>query len=310
MKIIEKVDVALILGFIMTLSLFTAQAEAADLEVIVTQEGGTEYVMTTFENGGFNTPIHPENGHLIPGSLMRFPSPWITFNEPAIGYANNPSGGTIACWASDMYADVTFDEPVCGVGFFYASYLDVTLECFDANGNVVATASGPANAQPSFPYFSVWDPVWAETSDNVIVSARIHGYPIYTLIDDFTYCRIIAIDVSIDIKPGSYPNAINLGSSGLVPVAILSTEDFDATTVDPDTVELSGAGVEVRGKATKTMAHEEDVNEDGLVDLVVQVATENLDPGSFQDGYAILSAETFDGQLIEGMDEITIVPPE
>ena len=56
--------------------------------------------------------------------------------------------------------------------------------------------------------------------------------------------------------------------------------------VDPDTVELAGAGVEVRGKSNKYMAHEEDVDGDELVDLVVQVATENLDPGSFQDGYA------------------------
>jgi len=54
--------------------------------------------------------------------------------------------------------------------------------------------------------------------------------------------------VDIDIKPGSYPNAINLGSHGLIPVAILSSEDFDAKTVDPDTVELAGANIEVKVK--------------------------------------------------------------
>jgi len=114
--------------------------------------------------------------------------------------------------------------------------------------------------------------------------------------------------VEIDIKPGSYPNAINLGSRGLIPVAILSSDDFDATNVDPDTVELAGAGVDVRGKSNKYMAHEEDVNGDGLVDLVVQVATENLNPDSFQNGYAVLTGSTYDGQEIEGSDEITIVP--
>lgn len=121
------------------------------------------------------------------------------------------------------------------------------------------------------------------------------------------------VQVAIDIKPGSYPNAINLGSYGLVPVAILSSAEFDATTVDPDTVELAGAGVEMRGKSNKYMAHEEDVNGDGLVDLVVQVATANLDQSSFQDGYAVLTGnlfEEFGGTLIEGWDEITIVPPE
>jgi len=124
-------------------------------------------------------------------------------------------------------------------------------------------------------------------------------------------CKPIKVD--IDIKPGSYPNAINLGSQGLIPVAILSSVDFDATTVDPDTVELAGADVAVRGKSNKYMAHKEDVNEDGLLDLVCQVATANLDPDSLQDGYAILTGnllEEFGGTAIEGWDEITIVPPD
>ena len=119
------------------------------------------------------------------------------------------------------------------------------------------------------------------------------------------------IEVGIDIKPGSYPNSINLGSNGVVPVAILSSADFDATIeVDRDTVELAGAGVAVRGKNNKLLAHEEDVNDDGLLDLVCQVETENLDPGTFQDGYAVLTGKTIGGQDIEGMDEITIVPPQ
>ncbi|MHC4153844.1 MAG: right-handed parallel beta-helix repeat-containing protein [Planctomycetota bacterium] len=116
--------------------------------------------------------------------------------------------------------------------------------------------------------------------------------------------------VAIDIKPGSYPNAINLGSHGLIPVAILSSADFDATTVDPETVELAGAGVAVRGKSNKYMAQQEDVNGDGLLDLINHVATENLDPNSLQDGYAVLIGSTFGGEEITGTDEITIVPPE
>ncbi|MHC4646199.1 MAG: right-handed parallel beta-helix repeat-containing protein [Planctomycetota bacterium] len=121
-------------------------------------------------------------------------------------------------------------------------------------------------------------------------------------------CGVLVVD--IDIKPGSYPNAINLGSHGLVPVAILSSAEFDATTVDPETVELAGAGVAVRGKSNKYMAQQEDVNGDGLVDLINHVATENLDPNSLQDGYAVLIGTTFGGEEITGTDEITIVPPE
>lgn len=116
------------------------------------------------------------------------------------------------------------------------------------------------------------------------------------------------IQATIDIKPGSYPNAINLGSHGVIPVAILSSACLDATTVNPDTVELAGAGVAVRGKADKLMARLEDVNRDGLDDLVIQVETENLVPGLFQDGRVVLTGITYDGFPIKGSDEITIVP--
>jgi len=44
----------------------------------------------------------------------------------------------------------------------------------------------------------------------------------------------------IDIKPGSCPNPFNGKSNGSVPVAILGSDVFDATSVDPMTVELEG----------------------------------------------------------------------
>lgn len=46
------------------------------------------------------------------------------------------------------------------------------------------------------------------------------------------------IEVYIDIKPGSCPNPINTGSKGVLPVAILGTEDFDVTTIDPASIRL------------------------------------------------------------------------
>ena len=118
------------------------------------------------------------------------------------------------------------------------------------------------------------------------------------------------IIVDIDIKPGCTPNAINLGSNGVIPVAILSTPDFDATTVNPDTVSLAGSGVAVRGKGNKSLTSQDDVNGDGLLDMIVKVETENLDPDTFQDGHAILTGLTTDGIEFTGSDSITIVPPE
>lgn len=123
--------------------------------------------------------------------------------------------------------------------------------------------------------------------------------------------RVIVIQtVGVDIKPGSWPNTINLGSNGVIPVAILTTESFDATSVDPSTVQLEGLGVAVRGKSEKLLANEEDVDEDGDIDLVVKIETENLEPGAWQSGLVVLTGETYDGKAIEGCDEIIIVPPE
>ena len=118
----------------------------------------------------------------------------------------------------------------------------------------------------------------------------------------------LAIEVEIDIKPGSDPNPINPSSNGLVPVAILSSKDFDATTVDPTTVQLAGASVAVRGKG-EAMAHQEDVNGDGLTDLVVQVETQSFaDLG--EGGTVELTGTTFGGQAIIGYDDVIVVPPE
>jgi hypothetical protein len=50
--------------------------------------------------------------------------------------------------------------------------------------------------------------------------------------------------LSVDIKPGSCPNPLNLKSKGALPVSVLGTEEFDVTTVDPATVTIQREGVD------------------------------------------------------------------
>ena len=112
--------------------------------------------------------------------------------------------------------------------------------------------------------------------------------------------------VSIDIKPGSFPNSINQGSGGNVPVAIFSTPTFDATSVNPLTVTLASAPVKLKGKGTP-MSSLQDVNGDGLLDLVVHVDTSALQI-SESDTDAVLRGETNTGLKIIGQDSIRVVP--
>jgi len=118
------------------------------------------------------------------------------------------------------------------------------------------------------------------------------------------------ISVDIDIKPGCDPNPINQGSNGVIPVAILTTESFDASTVDPGTVVLNGATVAMRGKSDKLLARLEDVDGDGDDDLMLQVDTESW-ADLWENGEVTLTGYTYEilgGEEILGTDYVVIVP--
>jgi hypothetical protein len=107
-------------------------------------------------------------------------------------------------------------------------------------------------------------------------------------------------EVSIDIKPGDGDtNPINLNAKGVVPVAVLSTGDFDASTIDTNTVLFASA------KPVKYVA--KDVNLDNNVDMLFFFDNQslNLDANSTS---ATLTADTTDGKHITGTDSVNIVP--
>ena len=117
-------------------------------------------------------------------------------------------------------------------------------------------------------------------------------------------CKVISI--AIDIKPGSDPNCFNNNGLGVVPVAILGSSSFDATQIDAGSVSLDGQAVKAAGKSNKLLAHTEDVNGDGYMDLVVQIQDTD---GTYQTGEtsAVLKGKTNGGQDIQGTDTICIV---
>lgn len=108
--------------------------------------------------------------------------------------------------------------------------------------------------------------------------------------------------VNIDIKPGSFPNSINPRSKGVIPVAILTTDAFDATTVDPTTVRFGRAGTE----AAPLRSALEDVDGDADTDMILHFDTQSTGIVC-GDTSASLTGTTFTGQPIKGSDSINTV---
>ena len=126
-------------------------------------------------------------------------------------------------------------------------------------------------------------------------------------VDDISFNIETAIPVTIDIKPGSEPNYFNNDGHGVIPVAILGSQDFDVTTIDAGSVMLQGLAVKAVGKSNKLLAHYEDVDSDGYDDLVVQIEDDDL---VFEEGdtTATVTGNLNNGMPIQGSDTICIVP--
>lgn len=106
--------------------------------------------------------------------------------------------------------------------------------------------------------------------------------------------------IGIDVKPGSFPNSVNLKAKGNVPVAILSDATFDGTTVDRRTVVFVGAPALAIGGGS------EDVNGDGRPDVVLHFAASAL-LLKLDSTEVCLGGVTVGGQKILGCDSVLIV---
>ena len=150
--------------------------------------------------------------------------------------------------------------------------------------------------------------------------------------------RVVAIpriSVSVDIKPGSWPNPINKGSKGVISVAICGTEEFDVTTIDPASVMLHNETSE-NGVAPLRWSYEDaatpypdetpddpdghEETADGIMDLVLKYDTQEavamLDLCEYDDWMYVRLfirgnlLEEEGGTPIEGFDWVRIQSPK
>ena len=110
-------------------------------------------------------------------------------------------------------------------------------------------------------------------------------------------------EVKVDIKPGSDPNSINCKrTTGVISVAVLSDNSFDATQINQSTVKF---GPNNATEVHQTM-HLEDVDADNDIDAVFHFKIS--DTGLIcQDTQASISGKLFDGSEWQGTDAVRMV---
>ena len=110
----------------------------------------------------------------------------------------------------------------------------------------------------------------------------------------------LSVGIELDILPGSERNPINLGSKGVIPTVIKTTETFDAAQVDISTIAFGpGEAPEAHGRS-----HVEDVDGDGDSDLILHFNT-RASGFACGDREATLTGETFGGERFIGSDRIS-----
>jgi len=183
---------------------------------------------------------------------------------------------------------------------------------------------GPISGYNGGSTYSNWNPGTGEPSDccNTVgfedneenyLGIGLFGPGLGWNDDDVSHNNIVGyvveyehLTVSVDIRPGGYPNPVYLDAPGKLPVAILSSATFDASTIDPSTVKFGRTGIE----ASQVSYSLSDVNGDKRKDLVCQF---NIADCGFLcgDTAGLLSASTFSGCAFTGSDSVQILncPP-
>jgi hypothetical protein len=132
------------------------------------------------------------------------------------------------------------------------------------------------------PYYSYWFTFNDITTDPIVMES------------------VMELNVAIDIKPDTDINSINLKSRGVVPVAVITTEEFDAAEINPESVLFAGA--------PPVRWHFKDVDGDGDNDLLFHFKTEELTDLSQSSAEAVLTGLLFEGTPFSGTDAVNIVP--
>ncbi|MCK4723014.1 MAG: hypothetical protein KAT75_06910, partial [Dehalococcoidia bacterium] len=198
-------------------------------------------------------------------------------------FCQGPTGGfQYDAWGAENLASTAWTiDAIVAIG------QDPTGPDWTTGGNPVDFLMTYQQPDGSFLDSAAWSPNPYRNTADAIIALTGNPYPVISI-----------LPVSIDIKPGTFPNDINLKSRGRIPVAILTTGCFDAATVDASTVRFGPAGAAAVHDALK------DVDGDGNVDMILHFKTEDTGIKA-GDTEATLTGETLDGGKIVGTDSVS-----
>ena len=220
------------------------------------------------------------------------------------GYSVSISGDTVAVGA--YYDDDNGADS--GSAYVYGERLEYTL-------TINIEGEGDVSQDPSPPYYQGDDTVvtltatpdtdWAFDHWEGALTGSTNPEETITMDDNKNVTAVFTLNIEIDIKPGSEPNSINPDSKGVIPVAILTTGDFDAASVNVTTVLFGKEGNE----AAPVHYALEDVDNDGDTDMILHFRTQETGIGE-GDTEATLTGQTLDDKNFKGTDSVRIVPPK
>ncbi|HEX7091286.1 MAG TPA: hypothetical protein VF192_14185 [Longimicrobiales bacterium] len=208
----------------------------------------------------------------------------------------------------------SFPDGAISVGAHATGLETVTLTCFDAAGTPLGSAATPGrNVKGNAD--GLPNNIFIEVAASGIASCSFQSENMDRTfaIDDFTFTPAPKeVVVRVQVQQG----AINLGSRGLLAVAILSDAGFDAfADVNLQTVTLGDGSTEdtpmARYRNGRFLANGEDADGDGDRDLVMHFSTPSLVKNGDLTAATtelVVRGATKGGLAFIGSDEVRIVP--
>ncbi len=151
------------------------------------------------------------------------------------------------------------------------------------------------------PFDATSDPSYQLPNGNTAMTFRMWNW------------RVDAVELTgtlmagVDIRPGSNINPVNLKSNGVLPVAIYGSDYLDVSQIDLLSLDLDGAGADVKGNSDYSAVFK-DINGDSILDLLVFFEMEDL-VAEADATELTLFGMLEDGTEFRGSDSIKMVPP-